>query len=69
LFSPTSPPPAVVCPCHLSTFDVTTGGDVMFGPAGRALPQLPLQIDSAGNLVAAGDFSGRPGPSWWGVRK
>jgi ubiquinol-cytochrome c reductase iron-sulfur subunit len=69
LFQPTSPPPAVVCPCHLSTFDVTTGGDVSFGPAGRALPQLPLEIDADGNLVAAGDFSGRPGPSWWGVRK
>jgi ubiquinol-cytochrome c reductase iron-sulfur subunit len=69
LFNPTSPPPAVVCPCHLSTFDVTTGGDVTFGPAGRPLPQLPLAIGADGNLVAAGDFSGRPGPSWWGVRK
>jgi ubiquinol-cytochrome c reductase iron-sulfur subunit len=69
LFQPTSPPPALVCPCHLSTFDVTRGGDVTFGPAGRALPQLPLAIDASGNLVAAGDFSGRPGPSWWGVRR
>jgi ubiquinol-cytochrome c reductase iron-sulfur subunit len=68
-FPPTAPPPALVCPCHLSTFDVTTGGDVSFGPAGRALPQLPLAIDAEGNLVAAGDFSERPGPSWWGVRK
>jgi ubiquinol-cytochrome c reductase iron-sulfur subunit len=69
LFAPTSPPPAVVCPCHLSTFDVTNGGEVTFGPAGRALPQLPLEIDAQGNLVAAADFTGRPGPSWWGVRK
>jgi ubiquinol-cytochrome c reductase iron-sulfur subunit len=69
LFSATAPPPAVVCPCHLSTFDVSTGGEVTFGPAGRALPQLPLAIDGEGNLVATGDFSGRPGPSWWGVRK
>jgi ubiquinol-cytochrome c reductase iron-sulfur subunit len=69
LFAATSPPPAVVCPCHLSTFDVTKGGEVTFGPAGRALPQLPLAIDSDGNLVAAGGFSAPPGPSWWGVRK
>jgi ubiquinol-cytochrome c reductase iron-sulfur subunit len=69
LFQPISPPPAVVCPCHLSTFDVTRGGKVTFGPAGRALPQLPLAIDADGNLVAAGDFSGHPGPSWWGVRR
>jgi ubiquinol-cytochrome c reductase iron-sulfur subunit len=68
-FPPTAPPPALICPCHLSTFDVTTGGDVSFGPAGRALPQLPLEIDAEGNLAAAGDFSGRPGPSWWGARK
>ena len=37
--------PALVCPCHYSTFDVLDGGSVEFGPAGRALPQLPLQID------------------------
>jgi ubiquinol-cytochrome c reductase iron-sulfur subunit len=69
LYEPTSPGPALVCPCHYSTFDVTTGGDVIFGPAGRALPQLPLAIDGDGHLVAMGDFSGRIGPSWWGVRK
>jgi ubiquinol-cytochrome c reductase iron-sulfur subunit len=58
-----------VCPCHYSTFSVTDGGRRIFGPAGRALPQLPLEVDGDGNLVAAGDFSGRPGPSWWGVRQ
>ncbi len=68
VFAATAPPPAVVCPCHLSTFDVTTGGEVSFGPAGGPLPQLPRAIDGDGNLVAAGDLSGRPGPSWWGVR-
>ena len=35
--------PALVCPCHYSTFDVLDGGSVEFGPAGRALPQLPLR--------------------------
>jgi ubiquinol-cytochrome c reductase iron-sulfur subunit len=69
LYDPTSPGPAVVCPCHYSTFSVTKGGDRIFGPAGRALPQLPLEIDADGNLLAAGDFSSRPGPSWWGVRQ
>ena len=28
--------PALVCPCHYSTFDPATGGTVIFGPAGRA---------------------------------
>jgi ubiquinol-cytochrome c reductase iron-sulfur subunit len=58
-----------VCPCHFSTFDPATGGRVLFGPAGRDLPQLPLDVDTEGNLVAGGDFSGPVGPSWWGVRK
>jgi ubiquinol-cytochrome c reductase iron-sulfur subunit len=69
LYDPTSPGPALVCPCHYSTFSVTKGGGRIFGPAGRALPQLPLEIDGDGYLVAGGDFSGRPGPSWWGVRQ
>jgi ubiquinol-cytochrome c reductase iron-sulfur subunit len=68
LFEPTEPDRALVCPCHYSTFDVATGGTVLFGPAGRPLPQLPLMVDSTGELRAAGDFSGPVGPSWWGVR-
>jgi ubiquinol-cytochrome c reductase iron-sulfur subunit len=68
LFEPTSGRPALVCPCHYSTFDPARGAKVLFGPAGRPLPQLPLAIDSRGGLVAAGSFSGRIGPSWWGVR-
>ena len=67
-FPDVEPGPALVCPCHYSTFDVTDGGSVLFGPAGRALPQLPLEIDSAGELRAGGNFSGPVGPSWWGVR-
>ncbi len=58
--------PALVCPCHYSTFDVLDGGSVEFGPAGRALPQLPLMIDDSGTLRAAGAMSGPIGPSWWG---
>jgi ubiquinol-cytochrome c reductase iron-sulfur subunit len=68
LFQPTEPRPALVCPCHYSTFDPATGGTVTFGPAGRKLPMLPLSIDSRGLLRAAGNFDGPVGPSWWGVR-
>jgi ubiquinol-cytochrome c reductase iron-sulfur subunit len=69
LFTPVEPNPALVCPCHYSTFDPFTGGTVMYGPAGRPLPQLPLMVDSAGYLRAAGNFSGRVGPGWLNVRK
>jgi ubiquinol-cytochrome c reductase iron-sulfur subunit len=67
-FAPVEPKPALICPCHYSTFDATKGGEVLFGPAGRPLPQLPLAIDGSGELRAAGNFSGAVGPSWWGVR-
>lgn len=58
--------PALVCPCHYSTFDVLDGAKVEFGPAGRPLPQLPLKIDAQGALRANGPMSGPVGPSWWG---
>ena len=67
-FPQAEPRPALVCPCHYSTFDPAEGGKVIFGPAGRELPQLPLLIDAAGELRAAGDFSSPVGPSFWGVR-
>ena len=68
LYEPTSARPALVCPCHYSTFDPAAAGAVLFGPAGRPLPQLPLEIGADGALAAAGGFSGPVGPSWWGVR-
>jgi quinol---cytochrome c reductase iron-sulfur subunit len=68
LFQPDEPKPALVCPCHYSTFDPATGGTVTFGPAGRNLPLLPLFVDSSGYLRAKGNFDGPVGPSWWGVR-
>ena len=61
--------PAFTCPCHYSTFLPGEGGRLVFGPAGRALPQLPLMIDSDRNLRAAGPFPGDIGPSWWGVHR
>jgi ubiquinol-cytochrome c reductase iron-sulfur subunit len=68
LFQPDEPKPALVCPCHYSTFDPATGGTVTFGPAGRDLPLLPVYVDSGGYLRAKGNFDGPVGPSWWGVR-
>jgi ubiquinol-cytochrome c reductase iron-sulfur subunit len=67
-FADVEPRPALVCPCHYSTFDPAAGGAVLFGPAGRPLPQLPLEIDRDGHVRAAGTFSGPVGPAWWGVR-
>jgi ubiquinol-cytochrome c reductase iron-sulfur subunit len=64
----TSKGPGLVCPCHYSTFDPARAAKVVFGPAGRPLPQLPLAIDEAGALRAAGPLSGPVGPAWWGVR-
>ncbi len=68
LFPTVEPRPALVCPCHYSTFDPAEGAKVIFGPAGRPLPQLPLTVDAHGYLRARGNLSGPPGPGWWGVR-
>jgi ubiquinol-cytochrome c reductase iron-sulfur subunit len=55
---------SLYCPCHQSTFDVARGCTPTFGPAARALPQLPLGLDDDGNLVATGDFEELVGPSF-----
>jgi ubiquinol-cytochrome c reductase iron-sulfur subunit len=55
----------LLCPCHQSTFNVLEGARPVFGPAARALPQLPLAVDGDGYLVARGDFSGPVGPGFW----
>jgi ubiquinol-cytochrome c reductase iron-sulfur subunit len=68
LYQPVEPDHALVCPCHYSTFDAAAAGKVLFGPAGRPLPQLPLMIDATRQLRAAGNLSGPAGPGWWGVR-
>jgi ubiquinol-cytochrome c reductase iron-sulfur subunit len=58
---------ALLCPCHQSTFDVLRGAVPTFGPATRPLPQLPLEIDADGYLVAGGDFPEPIGPSFWNM--
>jgi ubiquinol-cytochrome c reductase iron-sulfur subunit len=55
----------ILCPCHQSTFDAAHGANVIFGPAARPLPQLPLTTDANGYLVAASDFTQPVGPSFW----
>jgi len=55
----------LLCPCHQSTFDLADSGKVVFGPAGRHLPQLPLGVDSDGYLVARSDYPEPVGPSFW----
>jgi ubiquinol-cytochrome c reductase iron-sulfur subunit len=55
----------ILCPCHQSTFDAANGANVIFGPAARALPQLPLMVDPDGYIAAASDFTQPVGPSFW----
>jgi ubiquinol-cytochrome c reductase iron-sulfur subunit len=55
----------ILCPCHQSTFDAANGANVIFGPAARALPQLPLMLTSEGYIAAASDFTQPVGPSFW----
>jgi ubiquinol-cytochrome c reductase iron-sulfur subunit len=55
----------ILCPCHQSTFNAPYGATVIFGPAPRPLPQLPLTTDAEGYLVALKDFQEPVGPSFW----
>ncbi|MGS2587449.1 cytochrome bc1 complex Rieske iron-sulfur subunit [Streptomyces hebeiensis] len=55
----------VLCPCHQSTFDLSDGARVIFGPAGHALPQLRIGVNAEGNLEALGDFDEPVGPAFW----
>ena len=55
----------LLCPCHQSQFDITHEARVIFGPAKRPLPQLPITVDANGYLVAQSDFHEPVGPSYW----
>jgi len=55
----------LLCPCHQSTFDLADSGAVVFGPAARRMPQLPITVDEEGYLVAADGFQEPVGPSFW----
>ncbi len=51
---------AMVCSCHGSTYDPKNSAEVIFGPAPRPLPALPLKSEN-GLLTVAGGFVGRVG--------
>jgi ubiquinol-cytochrome c reductase iron-sulfur subunit len=55
----------ILCPCHQSQFDAMHFAKPIFGPAARALAQLPITIDQDGYLVANGDFIEPVGPAFW----
>lgn len=55
----------LLCPCHQSIFLVTDAARATYGPATRALPQLPIEIDDEGYVVARGDFSEPVGSGFW----
>jgi ubiquinol-cytochrome c reductase iron-sulfur subunit len=55
----------ILCPCHQSQFDALQYGKPIFGPAARALPQLPIEVDEEGYLIAKGNFIEPVGPAFW----
>ncbi len=55
----------ILCPCHQSQFDLLHFATPIFGPAARALAQLPITINKDGYLVANGDFREPVGPAFW----
>ncbi len=57
------------CPCHQSTFDVLDGAKPIAGPATRPLPQLPIEVDDEGYIVATDDFPEPVGPAFWNMNR
>ncbi|HLV57729.1 MAG TPA: Rieske 2Fe-2S domain-containing protein [Natronosporangium sp.] len=55
----------LLCPCHQSQFLITENARPIFGPAARALPMLPIELDDEGFFVASSDFKVPVGPSFW----
>jgi len=55
----------ILCPCHQSQFNALEYAKPIFGPAARALAQLPLTVNNQGYMVAAGDFIEPVGPAFW----
>ena len=47
------------------TFDALNAAKPIFGPATRSLPQLPLDVDSQGYLIATSDYDEAIGPAFW----
>ncbi|MBO0849187.1 MAG: Rieske 2Fe-2S domain-containing protein [Pseudonocardia sp.] len=55
----------ILCPCHQSQFLATEYAKPIFGPATRALPQLPITVDNEGYFIATSDFHEAIGPGFW----
>ncbi len=60
----------ILCPCHQSQFDALEYGKAVFGPAARALAQLPITVNNQGYMVAnpaenGGNFLEPVGPAFW----
>lgn len=55
----------LVCPCHESQFDILYNAKPVFGPAPRALPQLPITVNDEGYIVAQSGYNQPIGPGFW----
>jgi len=55
----------LLCPCHQSQFQITDNARPIFGPASRALAQLPIDVDGEGYLFAKSDYKIAVGPAFW----
>jgi ubiquinol-cytochrome c reductase iron-sulfur subunit len=56
----------ILCPCHQSQFDALHYAKPVFGPAARALAQLPITVDpETGYFIATDDFPEPVGPAFW----
>ncbi|GAC55834.1 menaquinol-cytochrome c reductase iron-sulfur protein [Gordonia hirsuta DSM 44140 = NBRC 16056] len=60
----------ILCPCHQSQFDALEFAKPVFGPAARALAQLPITVNNQGYMIAntainGGDFIEPVGPAFW----
>jgi ubiquinol-cytochrome c reductase iron-sulfur subunit len=55
----------LLCPCHQSQFMITDNAKPIFGPATRALPMLPIELDDEGFFVAKSDYRVAIGPAFW----
>lgn len=49
-----APEPVGYCCCHGSVFDLTNAARVVGGPSPRPQPQVVLEVDTAGNVLAVG---------------
>ena len=55
----------LLCPCHQSQFQANEYARPIFGPATRALPQLPIAVDERGFFYARSDYIEPVGPAYW----